>query len=71
MYLDGADYRRLKRVAARRRVPPAQLVREAVAAYVARHDTVRTPRSIGASRSGRDDLGERAEALLEGFGKRP
>lgn len=71
VYLDGADYRRLKRVAARRRLPPAQLVREAVAEYVARHDTERRPRSVGAGRSGRGDLSERAEALLEGFGKRP
>ena len=70
VYLDGADYRRLKRVAAHRRVAPAQLVREAVAEYVARHDVERRPRSLGAGRSGRGDLAERAEALLEGFGKR-
>lgn len=70
VYLDGADYRRLKGVAARRRVPPAQCVREAVAEYVARHDAARRPRSVGAGRSGRSDLAERAEALLTGFGKR-
>ena len=70
IYLDGDDYRRLKRVAARRRVPPAQLVREAVAEYVGRHDTTRVARSVGAFRSGRTDLGERAEALLgAGFGR--
>jgi len=69
LYLDGAHYRRLKRVAARRRVPPARLVREAIAEYVARHDTVRAPRSIGAFSSGRGDLGERSEELLRGFGK--
>ena len=69
VYLEGGDYRRLKRVAARRRVPPAQLLREAVAEYVARHDTERRPRAIGAGRSGRSDLSERAEALLDGFGK--
>jgi predicted transcriptional regulator len=70
VYLDGGAYRRLKRVAARRRLPPAQLVREAVAEYVARHDTGRQPRSLGAARSGRGDLAERAEALLEGLAKR-
>ena len=69
VYLDGGDYRRLKRVAARRRVAPARLVREAVAEYVARHDTARVARSVGAFRSGRADLGERAEDLLAGFGK--
>jgi hypothetical protein len=69
LYLDGAAYRRLKRVAARRRVPPAELVREAVAEYVVKHDTVRAPRSVGAFASGKGDLSERAEALLKGFGK--
>jgi predicted transcriptional regulator len=68
LYLDSEDYRRLKRVAFRRGVAPAALVREAIAEYVARHDTARAPRSIGAARSGRTDLSERAEALLAGFG---
>jgi hypothetical protein len=69
LYLDGNDYRRLKRVAARKRVAPAQLVREAVAEYVVRYDTTRLARSVGAFRSGRTDLSERAEDLLSGFGK--
>jgi predicted transcriptional regulator len=69
VYLEGSQYRRLKRVAARRRVPPALLVREAVAEYVAKHDTTRRARSVGAFRSGRSDLGERTEELLAGFGK--
>jgi predicted transcriptional regulator len=68
LYLDSDDYRRLKRVALRRGVAPAALVREAIADFVARHDTARAPRSIGAVRSGRTDLSERAEALLAGFG---
>jgi len=71
VYLDEVDYRRLKRVAARRRVAPASLLREAVAEYVARHDApTRRARCLGAFRSGRGDLSERAEELLEGFGKR-
>ncbi len=70
LYLDSDDYRRLKRVALRRGVAPAALVREAIAEYVTRHDTARAPRSIGAVRSGRSDLGERAEDLLTGFGGR-
>ncbi|MBE3134449.1 MAG: ribbon-helix-helix domain-containing protein [Acidobacteria bacterium] len=69
LYLDGTEYRRLKRIAARQRVPPARLVREAVAAYVATHDTGGPARSVGAFRSGRADLSERAEELLTGFGK--
>jgi predicted transcriptional regulator len=69
VYLDGNDYRRLKRVAARRKVAPAQLLREAVAEYVLKHDTAREPKSIGAFASGRADLGERAESLLKGFGR--
>jgi predicted transcriptional regulator len=68
LYLDSDDYRRLKRVAYRRRVAPAVLVREAIAEYVARHDTARAARSVGAARSGRGDLAERAEELLAGFG---
>jgi len=68
LYLDSDDYRRLKRVAFRRRVAPAVLVREAIAEYVARHDVARTVRSVGAARSGRGDLAERAEDLLAGFG---
>jgi hypothetical protein len=69
VYLDEIDYRRLKRVAASRRVPPARLLREAVAEYVARHDTPKRARSLGAFRSGRKDLSEKAESLLKGFGE--
>ena len=70
VYLDADDYRRLKRVAARRRLPPAQLVREAVAEYVVAHTAPRVARSVGAFASRRHDLGERAEDLLRrGFGK--
>ncbi len=69
LYLDSDDYRRLKRVAFRRRVAPAALVREAIAEYVARHDTAREARSVGAAASGRGDLAERSEELLAGFGR--
>jgi len=48
-------------VAYRRRVAPAILVREAIADYVARHDTVRAARSVGAARCGR------AEDIFAGF----
>ena len=69
LYLDSADYRRLKRIAADVRRSPAALVREAVAEYVARHDERRMPQSIGAFASGRRDLSERAEGLLAGMGR--
>ena len=68
LYLDGADYRKLKRIAASRKQAPAMLVREAVAEYVARHGDATLAKSIGAGASGRDDLAERAEELLAGMG---
>lgn len=70
LYLDSDAYSRLKRIAAARRRPPAALVREAVAEYVERHGAARLPASLGAARSGRTDLSERAEVLLDGLGDR-
>lgn len=69
VYLDAADYRSLKRLAAKTKRPPAELVREAVAEYAARHAPRRAPRSIGAFSSRRRDLSERAEDLLKGMGR--
>ena len=68
LYLDGDDYRKLKRIAAGRKQAPAALVREAVAEYVTRHGATPLPKSIGAGASGRSDLGERAEEFLAGMG---
>jgi len=69
IYLDSADYRRLKRLARETGRPAAELVRQAVAQYVRRHAPARRPRSIAAGRSGRPDLGARAEQLLKGLGR--
>lgn len=69
VYLDSQSYRRLKALAARSRRSTAELVREAVAEYALRHSRPSLPRSLGAGRSGRRDLGTRAEALLEGMGE--
>lgn len=69
LYLDGVAYRKLKRIASAAGRPPAALVREAVAEYVARHAVRQMPRSIGAFGSRRTDLGQRAEDLLEGLGE--
>lgn len=69
VYLDAADYRRLKAIARARGCAPAQLVREAVARYAAAEAPVRRARSIAAGKSRRNDVGERAEQLLDGFGR--
>ena len=69
VYLNRADYERLKVIARARRQAPAALVREAVAEYARRHGGRRFPKSVGAGRSGRGDLSERTEELLAGMGR--
>jgi hypothetical protein len=68
VYLDAGDYRRLKALARASGRTTADLVREAVAVYARTHATPARPSSIGAGRSGRGDLSEQAEALLDGMG---
>jgi predicted transcriptional regulator len=70
VYLGAADYRRLKAIARATGRTPAELVREAVAQYAAREMPARRPKSVGAGRSRRGDVSERAEDLLAGFGRR-
>ena len=70
VYLDHEAYRSLKRIAGRAGRAPAELVREAVAEYAARHAPRRRAKSIGAFVSGRRDLSERAEKLLAGMGRK-
>jgi predicted transcriptional regulator len=70
VYLDPADYRRLKAIARARGCAPAQLVREAVARYAASEAPVRRARSVGAGNSRKGDLSERAEELLAGLKRR-
>ncbi|HEX2168238.1 MAG TPA: ribbon-helix-helix protein, CopG family [Longimicrobiales bacterium] len=67
VYLNSADHRRLKAIAAAENRPAAELIREAVAEYVRRREA-RVATSIGSARSGRGDLSERTEELLDGFG---
>ena len=67
--MDEETYRQLKQIARRQQRPPAEMIREAVAEYTARHSQRKKPRSIGAFKSGRRDLGSRAEELLTGFGE--
>jgi len=69
VYLEAQSYRRLKGLAARTGRSTAELVRAAVAEYALRHSRVSLPRSLGAGKRGRRDLGSRAEALLEDMGE--
>jgi hypothetical protein len=70
LYLSESDYRLLKAMARREGRPAAALVREAVAEYSRSRGAKRRPRSLGAGRSGRGDVSERAEELLGGMGRR-
>jgi predicted transcriptional regulator len=69
VYLDDDAYRRLQQLARSQGRPAAELVREAVTEYARKHAPARKPKSIGAGRSGRGNLSERAEALLDRFGR--
>lgn len=69
VYLNTADYRRLKVLAEAEGRSAADLVREAVAEYAARRTAPERPRSLASFRSGRGDLSERTDELLEGFGQ--
>ncbi|MEP6765219.1 MAG: ribbon-helix-helix protein, CopG family [Gemmatimonadaceae bacterium] len=69
VYLDTADYERLKVIARAQGRPTAALVREAVAIYARSQPLAPRPGSIGGGRSGRGDISERAEELLSGMGE--
>jgi predicted transcriptional regulator len=69
VYLGEADYRQLKAIARELGRPPAALVREAVAEFAKAHTRRKRPRSVGAGRSGRGDVSERAEELLSGLSR--
>ncbi len=68
VYLNAADYRKLKSLATDQRRSAAELVREAVAEYAARATQRRWPRSIGMGDSGVCTLAERYEDMMDGFG---
>jgi Ribbon-helix-helix domain len=67
VYLEESDYRRLKAIGRELGRPPAALVREAVSEFAKKHGRRRKLRSLGAGRSGRGDVAERAEELLAGL----
>ena len=70
VYLESETDLLLKREAARRKRPVAELIREALDGYVQRSRT-RLPPGIGAFHSGHTDTAERAEEVLRetGFGE--
>jgi len=69
VYLTESDYERLKAIARRQNRAAAELVRDAVADYARRRAPRVKPKSVGAGRSGRGDLSERAEDLLDEMGR--
>ena len=69
LYMNSADYQRLKGLAYSRGCAPAFLVREAVAEYVTRHAPPRRPMSVGMGDSGLGDLASRADHYLAGLGE--
>lgn len=68
VYLDAADYRRLKALAASEGRPTAELIRAAVPEYARRHQPASLPSSLGIGTSGDGTLSERVEELLTGLG---
>jgi hypothetical protein len=69
VYLEVADYRRLKVLAQAEGRKAADLIREAVAEYAQRRVTSRRPRTIGMANTGVPDLAQRDEDYLDGFGQ--
>ncbi len=69
VYLTADDYRRLKLMAKQQNRPTAELVREAVAQYAQAHRPTTLPTSVGAGHSGRSDISERVDELLQGMGR--
>jgi hypothetical protein len=69
VYLDAADYRRLRAAAQAEGRSTAEMIREAVAEYAARRTGSRRPRTIGMASSAVRDLAQRDEDYLDGFGQ--
>lgn len=69
VYLNAADYRRLKSLAGEQERSAADLVREAVAQYAAKATEREWPRSFGMGDSGDPHFAENYEDYLDGFGE--
>ncbi len=68
VYLPDADYRRMKALARADGRSTAELLRQAVREYANRRAATTLPRSVGMLGAGAE-LAERAEELLDGFGR--
>ena len=69
VYLNAADYRKLKSMASDEGRSAAALVREAVAEYAKQATERAWPRSFGMGDSGDPDFAENYEDYLDGFGE--
>ena len=71
VFVEDAALDALRAIARRRGITLAEVTREALSAYITKHQARRKTLSIiGIGRSGRRDVAERAEELLkEGFGR--
>ena len=69
VYLNAADYRKLKSMASDEGRSAAELVREAVAEYAKRATQREWPRSIGMGDSGDPHFAENYEDYMDGFGE--
>ncbi len=69
VYLNAADYRKLKSMASDEGRSAAELVREAVAEYAAKATEREWPRCFGMGDSGDPHFAENYEDYLDGFGE--
>ena len=69
IYLDDAEYRRLKRIAERERTSAAELIRAAVSAFLARRQPATVPAWVGMLESESTVAAHDEDELLEGFGE--
>lgn len=68
LYLAEEDAERLRQTSEQEGVSQGAIISRALRSYF--RARLRKARSVGAGRSGRGDLSERAEELLDGFGRR-
>ena len=67
LYLGDEEFALLKQASEQEGISQGALITRALRSYF--RSRVRRARSVGKGRSGRPDLSERAEELLEGFGR--
>ncbi len=70
VYFDSATILALRQLAKAQGKSQAELIREAVTGYARRAGRA-APKGVGAYRSGRSDISEKAEALLRQAARRP